>query len=171
MDKRYLLMFVVGLCLSGSGPVEGFPATHWSQSGRDAANSRSQPAEVLLGPNNVHLLTVKWVFAAGGDISATPTVSGDAVFFPDWAGNLFAVNKHTGQLIWAHKISDYNAFAGSISRTSAVIHGDEVILGDIETRIPSREDANIIAVDRKTGACVGSPAWTAISPPRSPAPR
>jgi polyvinyl alcohol dehydrogenase (cytochrome) len=123
----------------------------WAVSGHDLANSRSQPTEVLINPANAHSLTVKWVFTTGGDVSATPTVAGDAVFFPDWAGNLFAVNKHTGQLIWSHKISDYNGFAGSISRNSPAIHGDEVIVGDIETKIPSRNGANIIAVDRKTG--------------------
>lgn len=100
MDKRSPLMFVLGLCTTGLGPVVGVPPGNWSSSGQG------------------------------------------------WAGNPFAVNQHTGELIWSHQISDDDGFAGSISRTSVAIHGDEVILGDIETRIPSREGANIIAVDR-----------------------
>jgi len=43
------------------------------------------------------------VFTTGGDVSATPTVDGDAVYFPDWGGNLFAVEKDSGRLIWSHK--------------------------------------------------------------------
>jgi hypothetical protein len=38
-------------------------------------------------------------FTTGGDVSATPTVSGDVVYFPDWAGNLFAVNKNAVQVV------------------------------------------------------------------------
>jgi len=52
------------------------------------------------------------VFTTGGDVSATPTVDGDAVYFPDWAGNLFAVKKDSGRLIWSHKISDYDGVDG-----------------------------------------------------------
>ena len=54
-------------------------------------------------------LIPKWVFTTGVDVSATPTVAGDAVYFPDVEGNLFAVKKQTGDLIWSHKISDYLA--------------------------------------------------------------
>jgi len=121
-------------------------------SGHDFANSRSQPAEVQISPANVHSLTVKWVFATGADVSATPTVSGDAVFFPDWAGNLFAVNKNTGQLIWSHQISDYDGSTGALTRTSPAIHGNDVIVGDIEARFAFHSGASIIAADRNTGA-------------------
>jgi polyvinyl alcohol dehydrogenase (cytochrome) len=153
MRRGVLLMLGMGLCAAAAQSSEdGLIRGEWREAGHDFANSRSQPAEVLINPANVHSLSVKWVFTTGGDISATPTVSGDAVFFPDWAGNLYAVNKHNGQLIWSHKIADYNAFDGSISRTSPAIHDDEVIVGDIETKIITRNGANVIAVDRRTGA-------------------
>jgi len=121
-------------------------------SGHDLTNSRSQPAEALIGSANAQRLTVKWVFTTGADVSATPTVSGHDVFFPDWAGNLFAVNKDTGQLIWSHKISDYDGVSGAISRNSPAIHGDDVIVGDIEAGFGPHNGANIIAADRRTGA-------------------
>jgi len=35
-------------------------------------------------------------------------VDGDAVYFPDWGGNLYAVKKDSGHLIWSRKIFDYN---------------------------------------------------------------
>src|SRR5581483_2080907 len=139
-------------CAIAHGAEDDLFRGEWRVGGHDFANSRSQPAEVLIGPRNAHSLTVKWAFTTGGNVSATPTVSGDAVFFPDGAGNLYAVNKHTGKLIWSHLISDYNEFAGSISRNSPAIHGDEVIVGDIETLIATRNGANIMAVDRRTGA-------------------
>ena len=150
MRKSDLLLLGMGLCAAARGFAD--EASQWGLSGHDWTNSRNQPAEVLIGSGNAQSLAVKWVFTTGADVSATPTVFGHEVFFPDWAGNLFAVNKDTGQLVWSHKIADYNHFAGSISRSSPAIDGNEVILGDIEDKVPSRQGANLIAVDRRTGA-------------------
>jgi len=152
MHKSALLMLGIGLCACAQGAEDELFRAQWRDSGHDFANSRSQPAEVRISPANVGTLTVKWVFTTGGDISATPTVAGDAVFFPDWAGNLFAVNEHTGQLIWSHKISDYDGFSGALSRTSPAIHGKDVIVGDIQGRFVFHQGASLIAADRKTGA-------------------
>src|SRR5690242_6980456 len=155
MYRSVLLMLGIGLCAWAQGAEDELFRAQWRDGGHDFANSRSQPAEVRISPANVSSLAVKWIFTTGGDVSATPTVSGDAVFFPDWAGNLFAVNKHTGQLIWSHKISEYDGFPAAFSRSSPVIHGDEVIVGDIETQRALHTGANVIAVDRRTGA----PRW------------
>jgi polyvinyl alcohol dehydrogenase (cytochrome) len=94
---------------------------------------------------------VKWVFTTGGDVSATPTVSGDAVYFPDWAGNLFAVNRDTGRLIWSHRICDYDGSSGALTRTSPAIHGSDIIVGDIEVRNELHNGTSVMAIDRNTG--------------------
>ena len=123
----------------------------WPVAGQNLGGTRNQPAEHLIGPSNVNTLTPKWVFTTGGDVSATPTVADDAVYFPDWAGNLYAVNKDTGQLIWSHKISDYDGISGAVSRVSPVVSGDELILGDIEIIKEAHSGASLIAVDRRSG--------------------
>src|SRR3954468_11795700 len=64
------------------------PAGQWRMAGQDLGNTWSQPAEHKISPANVKDLSPKWTFTTGGDVSATPTVFGDAVYFPDWAGNL-----------------------------------------------------------------------------------
>ena len=71
----------------------------WRSAGQNLANTRSQPEEHSVNSANVKNLTPKWVFTTGGDVSATPTVDGDAIYFPDWGGNLFAVEKDSGRLI------------------------------------------------------------------------
>jgi len=91
------------------------------------------------------------VFTTGGDISATPTVSDDAVYFPDWAGNLFAVQKDSGHLIWSHKISEYDGVEGAISRVSPAVDANHVIIGDILDSKQVHNGANVISVDRETG--------------------
>src|SRR5277367_2100557 len=102
----------------------------WLEAGQDLSNSRNQPAEHLINSSNVSTLSLAWTFTTGGSVSATPTVAGNALYFPDWAGNLYAVEKNTGQLIWSHKISDYDGFPTAISRVSPAVHGNELIFGD-----------------------------------------
>src|SRR6266436_2770526 len=105
----------------------------WHIAGQNLSNTWSQPAEHSISPSNVMGLKPKWIFTTGGDVSATPTVDGDAVYFPDWGGNLFAVAKDSGHLIWSHKISDYDGVDGAISRVSPAVDGKQVIIGDIQS--------------------------------------
>ncbi|MGH9327588.1 MAG: PQQ-binding-like beta-propeller repeat protein [Terriglobia bacterium] len=123
----------------------------WPLMGQNIDGTRNQPAEHFINPSNVSTLAPAWTFTTGGSVSDTPTVAGDTVYFPDWAGNLYAVNKNTGQLIWSHKISDYDGFSTAISRTSPAVDGDELIIGDIENPNADHQGTNIIAVDRQTG--------------------
>src|ERR1700756_2517367 len=124
----------------------------WRIAGQNLSNTWSQPAEHAISPSNVTGLNPKWVFTTGGDVSATPTVDGDAVYFPDWGGNLFAVKKDSGHLIWSHKISDYDGVAGAISRVSPAVDHDQLIIGDILSSKQVHNGANVISVDRETGA-------------------
>jgi polyvinyl alcohol dehydrogenase (cytochrome) len=123
----------------------------WQIAGQNLNNTRSQPAEQLISPANVQGLKPKWVFTTGGDVSATPTVDGDAVYFPDWGGNLFAIKKDSGAIIWSHKISDYDGVAGSVSRVSPAVDHDQLIIGDILNSRQVHDGANVMAVDRETG--------------------
>jgi len=144
-----ILSLVAALSAQGQSPES--QSGQWRVAGQDLGNTWSQPAEHLIGPNNVKGLSPKWVFTTGGDVSATPTVDGDAVYFPDWAGNLFAVQKDSGHLIWSHKISEYDGVDGAISRVSPAVDGNQVIIGDILNSKQVHKGANVISVDRETG--------------------
>jgi len=133
---------------SGIGAQTSTGPGGWRMAGRDLDNSRSQPSEREIGRTNVSQLVPKWVFTAGSDVSATPTIAGNTVYFPDWAGNLYAVRANDGQLLWSRKISDYNSRPGSLSRVSPAIVDDQLILGDNK----SGDGAHVMAVDRQTGA-------------------
>ena len=140
----------------------------WPIAGQNLDNSRSQPAEHLITRANVHTLSAKWVFKTTNDVSATPTVFNDAVYFPDSGGNLYAVNKKTGSLIWSHLISDYDGVKGALSRVSPAVDNanKQLIIGDnnnggggairVNPAMLTPGDlktggANVIAVDRGTG--------------------
>ena len=144
-----ILSLATGLSAQGQSPES--QSGQWRMAGEDLGNTWSQPAEHLIGPNSVKGLSPKWVFTTGGDVSATPTVDGGAVYFPDWAGNLFAVQKDSGHLIWSHKISEYDGVEGAISRVSPAVDGNHVIIGDILNSKQVHKGANVISVDRETG--------------------
>src|SRR6266403_6129120 len=144
-----VLLFVSPL--SAQSRSAGSRSGQWPIAGQSLNNNWNQPAEHEIGPASVKNLTPQWVFTTGGDVSATPTVFGDAIYFPDWGGNLFAVKKNSGRLIWSHKISDYNDVGGSVSRVSPAVDGDQLIIGDILSPTQAHNGANVISVDRNKG--------------------
>ena len=157
-DRRVLLskatlitLLLLVSTLSAQGQSDESRSGQWRVAGQNLSNSWSQPAEHSISPANVNDLTPKWVFTTGGDVSATPTVDGNAVYFPDWGGNLFAVEKNSGRLIWSHKISDYDGVTGAISRVSPAVDGHQLIIGDILNGKQVHNGANVISVDRETG--------------------
>jgi polyvinyl alcohol dehydrogenase (cytochrome) len=126
-------------------------SSQWPVMGQNLTNSRDQLAETKIGPGNVSSLTVKWAYTAGGDISATPTVAGNAVYAPDWGGNLFAVRNDNGELLWSHQISEYDGVSGAIARVSPTVNGRDLIIGDIQSERATHNGANVMAVDRSSG--------------------
>ncbi len=140
----------IGLLIAQSDRRSQGPA-QWPLANQNVAGNRNQGDEHRINTSNVSTLVPKWVFTTGGDVSATPTVAGNAVYFPDWAGNLYAVNKDTGSLIWSQQISTYDGFPTAISRVSPAVYQDELILGDTENPKAAHSGANVMAVDRRTG--------------------
>src|SRR5579884_1557591 len=131
---------------------DGDSAAQWPLMGQNLNNSRSQPNETTIGVSNVASLKAKWVFTTGADVSATPTVAGDDIYFPDWSGVLYAVRKQDGRLDWAHRISEYDNVPGAISRVSPAVHGGDLIIGDVESSTAAHSGANVMAIGRETGS-------------------
>ena len=132
---------VISAVQSRGSTAAPFP---WPAAGNDLSNSRNQPLETKIGVSNVSSLAPKWTFQTGGDVSATPTVGATAIYFPDWAGNLYAVNKDTGQAIWSAQISKYDGVPKAISRVSPALSPTDLIIGDIESSGP-HDGARIMA--------------------------
>jgi polyvinyl alcohol dehydrogenase (cytochrome) len=145
----------------------------WPVSNQNLDGTRSQPAEHTITRANVNTLAAKWVFTTGNYVSATPTVYKDGVYFPDANGNVYAVNKDTGSLIWSNTIADYDGAKGATARVSPAVDtvNDQLIIGDNpdaadggnrfnranrvnanHAKLPANLlGANVIAVDLSTG--------------------
>lgn len=139
-----------GACTPPPGTPSPWPdPSLWLMWGHDLHNTRWQPQETIVGRDSASELGVSWVFEAGGDVSATPAVDDDAVYVPDWAGNLFKLDRHTGAMIWRRSISEYNGVPGSMARTTPFVHGDALIFGDQAGRL--QRPASVMAVSKHTG--------------------
>jgi len=110
--------------------VTSAQVVQWPVAGQGAANLRSQPAETFISSGNVNSLIPKWVFTAGNDVSATPTVGPNAVYVPDWSGNLFAIDLATGAQLWSHQISEYDGYSNAVTRVSPALCNNSLIIGD-----------------------------------------
>src|SRR5215217_894242 len=94
-----------GALLSGAGTAAA-SSDQWNSAGGNVQNSRWQAGETTLSAGNVAALEKKWEFTTGGDVSATPAIDGDTVYFPDRAGNFYAVDKVTGQQRWRSSVAE-----------------------------------------------------------------
>ena len=123
----------------------------WKVYGGNLHNTHSSFFEFKINARNASRLSVKWSFTTGGDMPATPTIEGGALYVPDSksptsnsGGNLFKLDTRDGSVIWTTKISDYTGNAASFSRNSPAIAEDRIILGD-------QASGTVMAVDKYTG--------------------
>jgi polyvinyl alcohol dehydrogenase (cytochrome) len=97
--SRALPVAATLLCASAVFAAPGGGAG-WTTAGYDAQNTRNNRTEAQIGVGNVSTLQPKWRVATEGDVSATPAVDGSSVYAPDFAGNLYALNRATGAVRW-----------------------------------------------------------------------
>jgi polyvinyl alcohol dehydrogenase (cytochrome) len=117
----------------------------WGMIGNDSTNTRNQPLEHDIKPENAGRLAPKWIATTAGDVSATPAVVDGAVYFGDFGGMLWKLDAATGHVIWSHLVADYTGIAGDIARTSPSVAGDTLIVGDLRHPI-------LLGINAKTGA-------------------
>src|SRR5215211_2739501 len=98
-------------------------------------------------------LSVKWKFTTAGDVSATPAVDGDTVYFPDWGGQLYAVDKRTGRLKWQTSIAAATGVPFDKARATPAVTANAVIVGTQGSIfVPGGGSGGaVVAFDKRTG--------------------
>ena len=152
--SRSVGLLVVAGVAAGSlligGPAGAAPGgTGWNSAGGDRQNTRYAASEAKISPSTVSGLTQKWVVTTGGDVSATPAVDNEKVYFPDWAGNLYAVDKATGGVAWQKKISDYTGIPSDKARATPAFTDSTLVIGN---QGPFGGGGAIMAINKATGA-------------------
>jgi polyvinyl alcohol dehydrogenase (cytochrome) len=118
----------------------------WTMGGQNPGNTRNQADEWMISPRSAAQLDTQFAFQASSSISATPAVDDRFVYFPDFGGFLYKLDRKTGAQIWSHQISEYTGVPGSWSRASPAVTSKRVIVGDQDA-----QGAHVIAVDAKQG--------------------
>jgi len=160
----------VAAALAGATILAGLSTTAsagnalWLSAGQDRDNNRHQTSERMIGPESVAGLQVKWQFASGGAVSATPAVDGGKVYFPDFAGNLYALERETGAVVWHKTLVGYGPSgspANNFARATPALAGGLLIVGDQGGRaaleggqIFTTGSARVYALNNDTGDLV-----------------
>jgi polyvinyl alcohol dehydrogenase (cytochrome) len=144
---------------AGAGADEGPQRGLWPLGGRNIHNTRDQRGEEAIDARNAAFLQVQWAVDTDGDISATPAVDESTVYVPDWAGKLYAFNRHTGVIRWSRTIASITGVQAEctspllpgtdMARATPAIAGDLLILGDQGGRCSA--GARVFAVNKRTG--------------------
>ncbi|UYB51027.1 PQQ-binding-like beta-propeller repeat protein [Xanthomonas sp. AM6] len=133
-----------GAWFGGSGGAPFATRTSWENAGGGYLNARFAPAEWQITPFNAARLKTAWTFTTQGDVSATPTVQGSALYVPDWGGQLYRIDTALGKAVWQVKLSDLTGNASSLSRNSPAIARNSVLVGD-------QASGTVLAIDKNTG--------------------
>jgi polyvinyl alcohol dehydrogenase (cytochrome) len=146
VSRHFASAVVIGLCIipAIAFAESGDSRSEWPMFGQNEQNTASNDEERKISTSNVSRLAPKWVATTGGDVSARAAVVGGAVYFPDFGGNLFALDADTGAVIWQHQLSDYGLPAGTVSRTSPAVQDHTVYIG-------TQAGAFLLAINANTG--------------------
>ena len=151
-------LVLVGLLSAGVPAHADANDSGWPSAGQNLGNTRHQNQSGGISAQTVGKLTQKWVFTTGGDVSATPAVDEQRVYFPDWAGNLYAVDRKTGKQIWKVSIAAASGVPGDKARATPVITGDKIIVGtqgNVFAPPPyGGPGGKLLAFNKNTGALV-----------------
>ena len=154
--RRLIAPWLATLGLLGAAPAAHADANDnaWPSAGQNLGNTRHQNQDSGISVQTAARLAVKWEFTTAGDVSATPAVDETRIYFPDWAGKLYAVNRKTGQLVWQTSIAAASGVPFDKARATPVISGNKLIVGTQGSiLVPGGgPGGKLIAFDKNTGA-------------------
>ena len=131
----------------------------WSGWGGNIFNNRWASQNTVISSSNVNTITQHCRLTYPIGVSATPTISGDIVYYPTWNGLFVALNYVTCAVQWEINVTaiihDYAPLSGlqaeatnPISRTSPVIDGNILYFG-------TQTHALIVALSLFSGQTLG----------------
>ncbi|WP_438855067.1 outer membrane protein assembly factor BamB family protein [Agromyces sp. M3QZ16-3] len=139
---------------SGGKPGGNAGGSGWAVAGGDRENTRYAASEKKISATNVDGLSARWVFTTEGNVSATPAVDATRVYVPDGDGNLYAVDRATGQQVWSAKISSYTGVPGDTSVATPAVTDTALVFGNQGPF--GGGGGEVLAVDKATGELLWS---------------
>jgi polyvinyl alcohol dehydrogenase (cytochrome) len=88
---------------AGVGRQVPSPGDAWKTYGGTLWNSYSNPDSAVTAATAARL-QLSWRVAASGEVSGNPVVAGNRVFFGTWSGDVYAVARDTGGVLWTRSL-------------------------------------------------------------------
>lgn len=126
----------------GTGPGDAAPTTEapppgeWTTFGYDLANTRVNPDEAIVTPENADTLEVVWEVAGLEGVASTPAVVDGTVYVGDWTGAVQAIDAASGDVRWSTS-------TGDMIMSSVTVDGDDLY---------AASRTSLWKLDRATGA-------------------
>jgi len=135
-----MLLATTSPSAAGDGAGNG-----WPMFGNTLQNTASASSGQQIAPADVARLKPAWVVTTGGDVSARASVANHIAYFPDWGGNLWAVDTRSGTVLWHHLFTDYGLPSGTVARATPALDGKTLYIG-------TQLGAYMLAIDARSGA-------------------
>jgi polyvinyl alcohol dehydrogenase (cytochrome) len=128
----------------------------WRGYGNDPGQSRTQPAEHLVGTAQASSLAPAWTFDVGsvgdaGQFDSTPVAAGGCVFAASTGGVVYALDAATGALVWRTPVHVTTPGLGG-AIVSAVIAVDDLVMTVVNETGDGTVGPYVLALDASTGA-------------------
>lgn len=132
----------------------------WTSHGGDLKNDRFAYGETKISPETVANLKLEWKFIAGKDISATPAIYNNTIYFPSWNGKIYALDALDGSVIWQQDLGQLTGLKSistwvvvgvnwTVSRSTPTVADDILIVGVYGP-------ANVVGLKRSNGELIWS---------------
>ena len=128
------------------------PGGDWAQYSHDLDNSRNQPAETTIGPDEASNLVLKNRYTLPGSINHDPIVVDGCVYIGTTAGDVAALNADTLDVVWTTKLLLDGTRAHAVNSSPTVQDGKVYLHA---TRGGTASDLRVVVLDQTTGAIVG----------------
>ncbi|GJW64038.1 polyvinylalcohol dehydrogenase-like protein, partial [Tanacetum coccineum] len=145
-------------CRRSANEIASANPADWTNHGGDLYNRRYAYGETKISPTTVSNLKLKWKFVAGKDISATPAIYDDTIYFPSWNGNIYALNASNGSVIWQQNIGQLTGLnsTGRILNVNSTVSRSTPTIADDLLIIGIYGPAYVIGIKRRNGELVWS---------------
>ena len=118
----------------------------WPMFGQNLSNT-SSTEHTQISAKNISNLQLNWSVTTGGDVSARAAVVDGVAYFPDWGGNLWAIDAENGTVIWSHQISDYGVAPNTSVRTTPAVEDGKLYIG-------TQQGGWLMAINARTGELI-----------------
>jgi polyvinyl alcohol dehydrogenase (cytochrome) len=150
MQKIFAALSGLMIAAASSWPIvasadDGGPGNDWPMFGNTLQNTAADSSGRQISSAQIGSLKPAWIVTTGGDVSARASVADHVAYFPDWGGNLWAVDTKTGTVIWHHLFSDYGLPSGTVARATPAVADGTIYIG-------TQLGANMLAIDARSGA-------------------